>query len=144
MRVAVSGYMDPIHKGHIEYLKLAKEFAGPDGTLVVILNNDHQAVLKKGRPFMKCEERKIILEAISYVDEVFVAVDEDESVCKSLPLVNVQYFIKGGDRYSYEIPETPVCREHNIIIRDGFGDKIQSSSALTGLVELKKKKLAAQ
>lgn len=138
MRVAVSGFMDPIHKGHIEYMKMAKEFAGENGTLVVILNNDHQAVLKKGRPFMSCEERKIIVEAIKYVDEVFVAVDEDGSVCKSLPLVNVEYFIKGGDRYVSEIPETPVCREHGIKILDGFGDKIQSSSALTGLVQIKK------
>lgn len=139
MRVAVSGYMDPIHKGHVEYLKLAKEFAGPDGTLVVILNTDHQAILKKGRPFMPCEERKIILEAIRYVDEVILSIDEDGTVCKTLPLTNAQYFIKGGDRYSYEIPEAKVCRELGITILDGFGDKIQSSSALTGLVELKKK-----
>jgi cytidyltransferase-like protein len=138
MRVAVSGYMDPIHKGHIEYLKLAKEFVGPTGTVVVILNNDHQARLKKGRPFMECEERKTIVQAVKYVDEVFVSIDQDETVCRSLPMVFVDYFIKGGDRYSHEIPETPVCESLGIKILDGFGDKIQSSSALTGLVQLKK------
>lgn len=136
-RVAVSGYFDPIHKGHVEYIQLAKKYAGKDGKLVVILNNDHQAALKKGRPFMKCEERKIILESLKDVDEVIISIDEDETVCKSLTLTGAQYFIKGGDRYSYEIPESKICLELGIDILDGFGDKIQSSSALTGLVSIK-------
>lgn len=135
--VAVSGYFDPIHKGHVEYLKLAKEYAGDDGKLVVILNTDGQAVLKKGRPFMPCEERRIILEAIKYVDQVFVSVDKDESVCASLREVKPDYFIKGGDRFSTEIPEAEVCRQCDIQMLDGFGEKIQSSSALTGLVQKK-------
>lgn len=135
-RVVVSGYMDPIHKGHIEYLRLAKEFAGQDGKLIVLLNNDHQAVLKKGRAFMPCEERKIILEAIRYVDEVIVSIDEDTSVCKTLAFVCADYFIKGGDRFSNEIPEAGICQSLGITMLDGFGDKIQSSSALTGLKAL--------
>ncbi len=135
--IAVSGYFDPIHKGHVEYLKLAKEYAGPEGRLVVILNTDGQAILKKGRPFMPCEERRIILEAIRYVDEVFVSVDKDESVCASLETLSPDYFIKGGDRFSSEIPEAEVCRRCGIQMLDGFGDKIQSSSALTGLVQKK-------
>ena len=54
MKVAVSGYFDPIHVGHIEYLELAKEL----GTeLIVIVNNDHQCKLKKGSSFMKQEDR---------------------------------------------------------------------------------------
>lgn len=136
-RVVVSGYMDPIHKGHIEYLKLAKEFAGEDGKLIVILNNDEQAKLKKGRYFMPCEERKIILEAIRYIDEVVIAIDDDTSVCKTLASLDADYFIKGGDRFSNEIPEAGVCKSMGITMLDGFGEKIQSSSALTGLVSLK-------
>lgn len=135
--IAVSGYFDPIHKGHVEYLKLAKEYAGENGRLIAILNTDAQAVIKKGRSFMPCEERKIILEAIRYVDEVFVSIDEDGSVCKSLASVRPDYFIKGGDRFSSEIPEAAVCDQYNIQMLDGFGDKIQSSSALTGLVQKK-------
>lgn len=136
-RVVVSGYMDPIHKGHIEYLRLAKEFAGDDGKLVVILNNDEQAKLKKGRSFMSCDERKSILESIKYVDEVIVSIDEDASVCKTLSVCEADYFIKGGDRFSNEIPEAGVCKSLGITMLDGFGDKIQSSSTLTGLVALK-------
>jgi cytidyltransferase-like protein len=137
MNVAISGYFDPIHKGHVEYMKLAKEYAGPNGRLIVILNNDQQAVLKKGRPFMTCAERQIIVEAIRYVDEVVISIDQDPSVCQTLAtLENVSYFIKGGDRYSYEIPEAAICKEKGIQILDGFGDKIQSSSALTGLKQI--------
>lgn len=44
IRVAVSGYFDPIHVGHLEYLKMAKELGD---SLVVIVNNNHQCKLKK-------------------------------------------------------------------------------------------------
>ena len=123
--VAVSGYFDPIHIGHIEYLKLAKSLGD---TLIVILNNDHQAMLKKGKPFMPLEDRKAILEAIKYVDEVFISIDTDKSVCKSLQAIKPHIFAKGGDRFANEIPEKKICEELGIKIVDGLGEKIQSSS----------------
>ncbi len=125
--VAASGYFDPIHSGHIEYLKLAK---GLGDKLVVILNNDHQAKLKKGREFMPLRDRKAVLEAVKYVDEVFVSVDMDQSVIESLKAIKPDIFSKGGDRHQGEIPETPICRELGIKIIDGLGAKIQSSSEL--------------
>ena len=45
-------------------------------------------------------------------------------------MVKPDIFAKGGDRYAYEIPETPVCKELGIRIIDGLGAKIQSSSDL--------------
>jgi D-beta-D-heptose 7-phosphate kinase/D-beta-D-heptose 1-phosphate adenosyltransferase len=126
--VAASGYFDPIHVGHIEYLKLAKNL----GTkLIVILNNDEQAKLKKGKSFMPLEERKIILESLKFVDEVFISIDKDSTVCKSLEKIKPNIFAKGGDRFSNEIPEAKICKELNIKIIDGLGEKIQSSSNLT-------------
>ncbi len=132
--VAVSGYFDPIHIGHIEYIQLAKKLGGK---LIVILNNDKQCELKKGKAFMPQEEKKIILEALRDVDEVFISIDQDETVCKSLEALKPTIFAKGGDRYSYEIPESKICRELNIQIIDGLGAKIQSSSSLTGLKQIK-------
>ena len=38
IRVAVSGYFDPIHVGHLEYLRMAKELGD---SLVVIVNNNY-------------------------------------------------------------------------------------------------------
>jgi D-beta-D-heptose 7-phosphate kinase/D-beta-D-heptose 1-phosphate adenosyltransferase len=138
--ILVSGYFDPIHIGHIEYLRLSKRLGDK---LVVILNNDLQAKLKKGRAFMPLRERKEILKAIKFVDEVFISIDKNKSVCESIRAIAEKYlgneiiFAKGGDRFSSEIPEAKICRELNIDIVDRLGKKIQSSSNLTGLKEIK-------
>jgi cytidyltransferase-like protein len=141
--VIASGYFDPIHIGHIEYLKLSKALGDK---LIVILNNDKQCILKKGKPFMPQEERKIITESLKFVDEVFPSIDEDKSVCKSIQAIAEEYkgneiiFAKGGDRFNGEVPETKICSELGIKIVDGLGAKIQSSSNLTGIKEVNKEK----
>lgn len=128
--VAVSGYFDPIHVGHLEYLKLAKQLGD---TLVVIVNNNHQCVLKKGKPFMDEHDRVKIVEALEMVDRVFLSVDDDKSVCASLDAIKPDIFANGGDRHTGEVPESVICKKHNIKMIDGLGDKIRSSSDLTGL-----------
>lgn len=125
--VAVSGYFDPLHVGHIEYLEKAKKLGD---RLIVILNNNNQTNLKKGFFFMSQEERAKIIKTLKPVDEVFISVDEDDTVRKSLELLKPDIFAKGGDRYSHEIPENGVCKNNNIKIVDGLGEKIQSSSEL--------------
>jgi D-beta-D-heptose 7-phosphate kinase/D-beta-D-heptose 1-phosphate adenosyltransferase len=133
-RVAVSGYFDPIHVGHLEYLKLAKELGDK---LVVIVNNNHQCILKKGKPFMDEADRVEIVKALGIVDEVFLSIDQDKSVCASLERIKPNIFANGGDRHTGEVPETVVCKANNIKIVDGLGGKIRSSSDLTGLKEKK-------
>ena len=125
--IVTSGYFDPLHVGHIELFKLARQLGDK---LIVIVNNDKQAILKKGHFFMNENERMRIIYAIKYVDEVVLCIDEDASVCKTLEMIKPDIFAKGGDRYSYEIPEAKVCKENNIKIVDGLGAKIQSSSEL--------------
>jgi len=143
--IIVSGYFDPLHIGHLEYFKLAKNIGG---TLIVILDNDYQCILKKGRPFMKQEERAEILKAIKYVDKVFISIDNDKSVCESIKAIEKEYpnkkiiFAKGGDRFNHEIPEAKLCEELRIEIIDNLGKKIQSSSKLTGLKEIGKNSLS--
>lgn len=136
--VFISGYMDPITVGHIEYISLAKELAtSRGGLLIVCINSDHQAVLKKGRPFMPCAERLAIVRALRDVDIAFESIDEDRSVCRSLRHAHETWGVgtvgQGGDRHSGETPETPICLELGITVVDNLGKKIQSSSALTGL-----------
>jgi cytidyltransferase-like protein len=129
--VCVSGYFDPIHIGHIEYFKKSKEI----GTkLMVIVNNDDQASLKKGRAFMPCKERIQLIEELKCVDIVVESIDTDRTVCKTLSTVEPKpdFFCNGGDQNNNTIPEGPVCQSRNIELRDGFGDKIQSSSWLIG------------
>ena len=130
----ISGYFDPIHVGHIEYINNAKKLGD---WLVVIVNNNNQCALKKGKYFMDEKDRVLIVKNIKAVDEVFLSIDEDKTVCKSLKKVNPDVFANGGDRKNYEIPESKVCKENNIQIIDGLGDKIRSSSDLTGLKEIK-------
>ena len=128
MIVAASGYFDPVHIGHIEYLTLAKALGDK---LIVIVNNEAQTIAKKGVEFMPIKERAEIIKALRCVDEVVISIDTDASVCKTLELIKPDIFAKGGDRYTYEIPETPVCQKLGIKIVDGLGAKIQSSSELT-------------
>jgi rfaE bifunctional protein nucleotidyltransferase chain/domain len=125
--VAASGYFDPLHIGHIEYLNMAKALGDK---LIVIVNNDNQAKLKKGHSFMPEKERVKIMESLKSVDEVFLSIDNDMTVCKSLEKIKPDIFAKGGDRFSNEIPESKVCKKNNIKIIDGLGKKIQSSSWL--------------
>ena len=128
--VAVSGYFDPIHVGHIEYLELAKKIGD---YLIIIVNNDFQASLKKGKSFMNENDRVEIVSALKCVDEVFLSIDKDSSVCKSLEHLKPDIFANGGDRKLDEIPETSVMKKYNIKMVDGLGKKIRSSSDLTGL-----------
>ena len=134
IKIAVSGYFDPIHVGHLEYLKMAKSLGD---ILIVIVNNNSQCVLKKGKFFMDEKDRLEIVKAIKYVDEVFLSVDEDRTVCKSLELIRPNIFANGGDRSTNEVPETLVCRKYDIEMVDGLGEKIRSSSSLTGIKEIK-------
>lgn len=129
-KIAVSGYFDPIHVGHLEYLKLAKKLGDK---LVVIVNNNHQCVLKKGKPFMDESDRVEIVKCLKMVDEVFLSVDKDKTVCESLEAIKPDIFANGGDRSTGEVPESFICKKYNIKMIDGLGEKIRSSSDLTGL-----------
>jgi cytidyltransferase-like protein len=128
--VAVSGYFDPIHVGHIEYFELAKELGD---RLIVIVNTDEQAKLKKGKSFMSESDRVKIVSSLHCVDEVFLSIDDDMSVCKSLQHIKPSIFANGGDRVIEEIPESKVCKDLGIDIVDCLGKKIRSSSDLTGI-----------
>ena len=132
--VAISGYFDPIHVGHLEYINMAKKLGDK---LVVIVNNNYQCELKKGKPFMDEKDRVTIVSNLKNVDEVFLSIDKDKTVCASLEKIKPNIFANGGDRKNYEIPESVICKKYDIKIIDGLGEKIRSSSDLTGLKEIK-------
>lgn len=131
--VVASGFFDPIHAGHIQYLKRSKELGSK---LIVIINSDEQAILKKGFVLMPLEQRIAIIRELSCVDAIMVATDKDGSVCESIRALRPHIFAKGGDRFASEIPEKKVCDELKVEIVDGLGDKIFSSR--TVITELKK------
>ena len=133
-KVAVSGYFDPLHVGHLEYLKLAKSLGD---YLIVIVNSNYQCEIKKGKPFMDENDRLEIVRNLKMVDEVFLSIDQDKTVCKSLEKIRPDIFANGGDRSTDEVPETVICNKHKIKMIDGLGEKIRSSSDLTGLKQIK-------
>ena len=133
-KVAVSGYFDPLHVGHLEYLKLAKSLGD---YLIVIVNSNYQCEIKKGKPFMDENDRLEIVRNLKMVDEVFLSIDQDKTVCKSLEKIRPDIFANGGDRSTGEVPEKVICNKYKIKMIDGLGEKIRSSSDLTGLKQIK-------
>ena len=132
--VIVSGYFNPIHKGHLEYFNNAKALADE---LFVIVNNDHQRALKGSKEFQKEDERMIIVSNIKAVDKAILSIDEDRTVCETLKIISQKYgadfelaFANGGDQNNDTVPERPTCERVGITLIDGLGDKIQSSSWL--------------
>ena len=132
--IMVSGYFNPIHKGHIEYFNNAKALADE---LFVIVNNDQQRALKGSKKFQQEAERCFIVSNIKSVDHCILSVDEDRTVCKTIEKIAQNFgadydlsFANGGDQDNTTIPEKPVCDQMGISLIDGLGDKIQSSSWL--------------
>ena len=131
--IAISGYFDPLHVGHLEYIELASQLGDH---LTVIVNNDHQCTLKKGKPFMNEDDRLRIVQALKPVDSAFLSIDSDLTVCESLGIIRPRIFANGGDRSNGGIPESKIMKKYNIEMIDGLGDKIRSSSDLTGLKQI--------
>ena len=132
--IIVSGYFNPLHKGHIEYFHKAKAHGD---LLFVIVNNDQQRALKGSKEFMLEEERVLIVNELAVSDKVFLSVDQDRTVCATLEKIQKEfskqfelYFANGGDQNNQSIPELPVCEQLGINLLEGLGDKIQSSSWL--------------
>ena len=134
--VITSGYFNPVHVGHINLIREAKSLGD---FLVVIVNNDRQVRVKGSKYFMPESERMQIIKAMSYVDDVFLSIDGDLPISKSLEYIAEKYkdkeliFAKGGDRNANNIPESEklVCQKFNIQIANGVGgSKVQSSSWL--------------
>ena len=125
--VVASGYFNPLHKGHVEYLERSRKLGD---RLVVIVNTDLQRAIKGSKEFMDQDERIMIVRAMRCVDEAVFAIDIDGTVCKTLEMLRPAIFAKGGDRFASEIPEAEVCHRLGIDMVDGLGNKIQSSSWL--------------
>ena len=132
--IIVSGYFNPIHKGHIEYFNQAKALADE---LFVIVNNDSQRILKGSTEFQKEQERIFIVSNIKSVDHCILSIDQDRTVIKTIEKISQDFgqeydlnFANGGDQNNNTIPERSICDQMGISLIDGLGDKIQSSSWL--------------
>ena len=141
--VAVSGGFDPVHVGHVRMVNEAKKLAGPNGKLIVILNNDNWLKAKKGFVFMNERERKEIMQSLKNVDQVILTDHKknpkDMSVCDTLIKIKPHIFANGGDRTKKNIPELDLGIEWGMKMAFGVGKggKVQSSSWLVKKVKEK-------
>ena len=134
--IIVSGGFDPAHKGHI---RMFREAANLGHQVIIGLNSDEWLSRKKGKPFMKWEERAEILESCKFVTQVLSMDDTDDTASDIIRQVanlyknqdmNI-YFANGGDRKKGNVPELDVCKDLNVVMLWGIGGgKIQSSSWL--------------
>ena len=132
--IIVSGYFNPIHKGHVEYFQNAKKLADE---LFVIVNSDYQRSLKGSKEFQDEQERIFIVSNIKSVNKAILSIDQDRTVCRTIEKIADEYgqnyllsFANGGDQNNDTIPEKPICEKLGITLVDGLGGKIQSSSWL--------------
>ena len=131
--IIVSGFFNPLHGGHLDMIEAA---ALMGDRLIVIVNNDIQQVLKKGKVILNEQNRARLLGALRVVDEVVIAVDEDPTCVRTLQMIAVQHpddqlvFANGGDRASEkEVPETKVCSDYGIEMVFGVGGTQKADSS---------------
>jgi len=128
-----SGFFNPLHGGHLDMIEAGAKLGDK---LIVIVNNDEQQVLKKGKVILTQENRARLIGALRAVDEVMISIDEDQTVIKSLENIAQQYpndelvFANGGDRDSEKaIPEGEVCHNYNIEMIFGVGGEQKADSS---------------
>ena len=133
--IIVSGGFDPVHKGHI---RMFREAANLGANVVVGLNSDEWLSRKKGKPFMKWDERAELLESCKFINQVIPFDDSDDTASNVIERVHLMYssdyniyFANGGDRKKGNVPELDTCKDLNVVMLWGVGGgKIQSSSWL--------------
>ena len=142
--VVISGFFNPLHIGHIDYISAARNLGD---FLIVIVNSDDQVKIKGSVPFMNQDDRLRIIRNIKGVDRAVIAIDEDGSVCKTIreefkrlqndPFFEEMVFANGGERKEGGGPEDVLEEELGVrMIYNAGGDKVQSSSNLIKKAEV--------
>jgi cytidyltransferase-like protein len=136
----VTGGFDPIHSGHIQYLKAASEFGD---MLIVGVNSDEWLTRKKGHPFMPLDERVAILKELYVVDKIITFDDRDDTACHAIEMVKHLYkdsfnhefhkkiiFCNGGDRTKKNIPEVKKFKKDKFVeFEFGVGGETKKNSS---------------
>ena len=131
--VIVSGYFNPLHGGHLDMIEAAAKMGD---YLIVVVNNDKQQLLKKGKIILNEENRLRLMRALKGVDQVMLSIDEEPPVTETLEMIARQYpgcqlvFANGGDRSAPEVvPERDVCKKYNIKMVYGVGGSNKADSS---------------
>ncbi len=128
-----SGGFDPMHIGHLRCIQGTAELASEfNGKVLILVNGDEFLIEKKGKPFMKIDERLEIIAGVRGVDLAVEWYDGCQTVDAAIELFRPDCFTKGGDRTDPSVlPEWETCQSVGCEVVFGVGGgKIQSSSWL--------------
>jgi rfaE bifunctional protein nucleotidyltransferase chain/domain len=131
------GTFDLFHYGHLAFLQNCLKI-GADH-MIIGMNSDYSVKSLKGnkRPIIPEYERKQMLLALPFVDDVFVFDDED--ACKLIRDINPSYFAKGIEYVNKDIPEFDVCRELGtqivVIDPEPYTKDIHTSALIRRIIE---------
>ena len=116
MIIFTNGCFDILHRGHIELLAYCKTL----GDVVVGLNSDESVkrLKGKGRPTNSVFDRKRILEALRYVDQVIVF-DEDTPY-NLIREISPDIIVKGGDYSADDVVGGDLCKVQIFELLDGY------------------------
>jgi glycerol-3-phosphate cytidylyltransferase/D-beta-D-heptose 7-phosphate kinase/D-beta-D-heptose 1-phosphate adenosyltransferase len=140
----VSGYFNPLHEGHLD---LFDEARARSGYLIVVVNNDRQQVLKKGRIIQPEGPRVRIVRSLRMVDAVYLAVEDGPGIDASFDVIRADFpateleFCNGGDRSPSldELPadEVAAAARNDITLSYGIGgdDKADSSTRIVAALD---------
>ena len=131
--VILSGFFNPLHGGHLDMIEEAAELGEK---LIVIVNNDVQQQLKKGKIILDERNRLRLISALKHVDDALLAIDKEPPVIATLRVIAQEHpndeliFANGGDRSSPKVvPETEVCQEFDIKMLYGVGGDHKADSS---------------
>ena len=131
--VILSGFFNPLHGGHLDMIE---ESAAMGDKLVVIVNNDAQQKLKKGKIILDERNRLRLISALKHVDDAVLSIDQEPPVIETIRVIAREHpndeiiFANGGDRSSPEVvPEREVCQEFGIEMIYGVGGARKADSS---------------
>jgi len=135
-RVILPGKFDLLHSGHFCILNFCRTLAGPEGEVIVMLDND--ARIKEGKPHLPIipyDFRRINLAVLNcgnrtMVDRI-IGIDSDETLDYMIAREQPDFLVKGaewlgkpviGQQYGTMVFYKPTI--------NGLGDKISSSQII--------------
>ncbi len=132
--IFTNGCFDIIHRGHITYLKAAKELGD---FLIVGLNSDNSVKRLKGqtRPVNNEKDRALILENLKPVDAV-VIFNEDTPI-KLIENIKPDFLVKGGDWKNDEIVGADFVKSYGgNVITIKYVDNYSTTSLINRLKDI--------
>ena len=128
----VSGYFNPLHRGHLEYINKARSEVDK---LIAIVNNDLQVKLKQSKFFLDQDHRKLIIENLKAVNYALISIDIDPTVSRTIEYISKNIhgdliYFNSGDSTTPNPEELHICEKYSITYKFIPLPKLTSSSKI--------------